>query len=65
MRKCNCPHCGAPLEFDDSRDFGFCQYCGSKVTLDDYRTTSRIIDEARIKEAETDQMLKMKALEAQ
>ena len=28
-----CPQCGANLSLDDSRDFGFCQYCGAKVML--------------------------------
>ena len=28
---CNCPQCGAGLEFDESRDMMFCQYCGSKI----------------------------------
>lgn len=27
----NCPNCGAQLDLDDNRDFGFCQYCGTKV----------------------------------
>ncbi len=29
-----CPSCGAPLELDDSREFGFCQYCGTKIVQD-------------------------------
>lgn len=28
---CKCPQCSADLEFDESRDFMFCQYCGSKI----------------------------------
>ncbi len=28
---CKCPQCGADLEFDESRDTMFCQYCGSKI----------------------------------
>lgn len=28
---CKCPQCGADLEFDESRDMMFCQYCGSKI----------------------------------
>ena len=30
-----CPKCGGNLEFEDSRDFGFCQYCGAKVMIKD------------------------------
>ena len=26
-----CPGCGANVEFDSGRDFGFCEYCGTKV----------------------------------
>lgn len=33
MVKLFCPSCGAQLELDDSRDFGFCMYCGTKVML--------------------------------
>lgn len=29
----NCPNCGATIQLDDSRDFGFCSYCGSKVHI--------------------------------
>lgn len=29
-----CPACGADIELDDSCEFGFCTYCGSKVMQD-------------------------------
>ncbi len=29
-----CPGCGADIELDDSREFGFCNYCGTKVMQD-------------------------------
>ena len=29
-----CPGCGANIELDDSREFGFCNYCGTKVVQD-------------------------------
>lgn len=28
-----CPSCSADLTLDDSREFGFCQYCGTKIQL--------------------------------
>lgn len=28
-----CPNCNGNLEFEDSREFGFCQYCGAKVLI--------------------------------
>lgn len=64
MRSCNCTNCGANLTVDDNnRDFAFCQYCGAKIMLDDYRSTHRVVDEAKIKQAETEQMVKLKQLE--
>lgn len=64
MKTCFCPNCGASLNFDDEkRDFGFCQYCGARIMLDDYRSTHRIVDEARIREDETNRMIRMRELE--
>jgi DNA-directed RNA polymerase subunit RPC12/RpoP len=28
-----CPNCAGDIELDDSRKFGFCMYCGSKVMI--------------------------------
>ena len=28
-----CPACGADIQLDDSREFGFCNYCGTKVIV--------------------------------
>ncbi len=51
-----CPNCGAQLQIDPSMGHAFCQYCGTKLLIDDGSTTininQRIIDEARLKEAE-------------
>ena len=53
MRTCKCPNCNATLTIEDeNRDFAFCQYCGAKIMLDDYRSTQRIIDEAKIKRSQ-------------
>ena len=30
----NCPNCGAQVDMDDSREFGYCNMCGSKVMVD-------------------------------
>lgn len=30
----NCPSCGSPIELDDSREFSFCQFCGTKIVQD-------------------------------
>lgn len=29
-----CPQCGGELQFEDDREFGFCQYCGAKVMIE-------------------------------
>lgn len=29
-----CPSCGADVQLDDSREFGFCTFCGAKVVQD-------------------------------
>ena len=64
MRKLECPGCGASLELkEDNRDFAFCEYCGAKITLDDYRSIHRIVDEAQLKHEETQQMIKLKQFE--
>lgn len=54
MRACKCPNCGANLKADDDREFMFCEFCGTRVDLVDYRTvhTEHIIDEAKVKDAE-------------
>lgn len=28
-----CPQCGANLQLDDNREFGFCEFCGAKVQI--------------------------------
>lgn len=64
MRACYCPNCGASLNFGESnRDFGFCQYCGTKIMFDDFRSTHRYVDEARIKEAEIEKEIRLKEIE--
>lgn len=52
MKTFKCPSCDADLSFSEDREFGFCEYCGTKIMLENHRVTQRIIDEAKIKEAE-------------
>ncbi|MBQ8305372.1 MAG: NINE protein [Blautia sp.] len=49
-----CTSCGAELEVDPERSVVFCSYCGTKLLIDDesIRITNRIVDEARLREAE-------------
>ena len=67
MITCTCPNCGKTLEIKDpSRDFMFCEYCGTKIGLNinvnvnysysEHKETSshteHIVDDAKIKNAE-------------
>lgn len=63
MRTCNCPNCNASLTIDDQdREFAFCQYCGAKIMLDDYRSTQRIVDEAKMRQVEADREIRLREL---
>lgn len=35
MKAMVCPQCGANLNLDDSREFGFCTYCGAKIQINE------------------------------
>ena len=37
MLQLKCPNWGADIALDDTREFGFCSYCGTKVLLDEYK----------------------------
>ena len=63
-RTVKCPSCGAELTVKEgNRDFMFCEYCGTKVRLDDYQETHRFVDEARIQESKDSKELEMKRME--
>ena len=60
-----CPECGASLKIEEGRTQCFCQYCGTQILLDDERKIYeyRTIDEARIREAESWETIRLKELE--
>ena len=60
-----CPECGGVLEVHEGSPFYFCSYCGTKVLVDDGNKTEtyRKVDEARIKEAETAQTVRLREIE--
>lgn len=59
-----CPECGAELSIEGGRENAFCSYCGAKVLIhNENEHIYRNIDEARIKEAETERILRLKELE--
>lgn len=63
-RTVKCPGCGADLTVKDgNRDFMFCEFCGTKVRLDDYQETHRFVDEARIRESKDAKELRIKEME--
>lgn len=63
-RTVKCPSCGAELMVKDgNRDFMFCEYCGTKVRLDDYQETHRFVDEARIQESKDAKEIELKKME--
>lgn len=35
MKSLKCPSCGANLEMDDSKEYGFCSFCGTKVQINE------------------------------
>lgn len=39
-----CPHCHGDVQLDDSREFGFCMYCGTKI-INEKNERTVIIDE--------------------
>ena len=41
----------------------FCEFCGTKVRLDDYQETHRFVDEARIQESKDAKELELKKME--
>lgn len=64
MRSAMCPSCGANVIIKkDNREFCFCEYCGAKILLDDYRSTHRVVDEAKLKQIESEHIFRMRELE--
>ncbi len=65
MVSLKCPECGANVSIEEERKHCFCQYCGTKIIMDDDSTTHiyRRVDEARIKEAEVEKLIRLKELE--
>ena len=63
-RTVKCPGCGADLTVkEDNRDFMFCEYCGTKVRLDDYQETHRYVNEADVRKVEAEKEIQLKKME--
>ena len=59
-----CPGCGADVQPEENKEFAICSYCGTKVALtNENENISRHIDDADVKRAETEQIMKIKEME--
>ena len=59
-----CPGCGGEVEFKPGQKKVVCQYCGTKILFDkDNEFTYRHIDDADIKRAETERIVRISELE--
>lgn len=63
-----CPNCNANLDnIDPSRKYCYCQYCGTKILIDDEvnRHETHVYDEAKIKETESTERVKMREIDVE
>ena len=61
-----CPDCGQTLSIEENRTQAFCSYCGAKVLIsNENEYVFRQVDEADIKKAETERLIRLKELELQ
>lgn len=59
-----CPSCGADLPVEEGREKIFCSFCGTPIVItNENEHIYRHIDEAGIKQAETDRMVRMRELD--
>ena len=59
-----CPDCGQTLSIEENRTQAFCTYCGAKVLIsNENEYVFRQIDEADIKKAENERIIRMRELE--
>lgn len=62
--KLECPACGASLSVEEGRKQVFCSYCGTKILVNDENEyVFRHVDEADLKRAESERIIKLKELE--
>lgn len=62
--KVKCPECGATMDIEENRQTAYCTYCGTKMMIhNENEHVYRRVDEARIREAETERLIRLKELE--
>ena len=60
----NCPSCGAAIPIQEGTAQITCSYCGSKFTItNENEFVYRHVDEARVRQAEIERMIRLKELE--
>lgn len=61
-----CPECGHVLSIEENRTEAYCTYCGTKVLIsNENEYVFRQVDEADIKKAETERLIRLKELDLQ
>lgn len=59
-----CPECGANLDVEEGRKKLFCSFCGAQIILsNDNEHIIHTIDDAEVKHAQTEQLIKVRQLE--
>lgn len=59
-----CPECNAALDIEEGRNQCFCSYCGAKIRIENENEfIYRNIDEAKVKQIEADQLLRLREME--
>ena len=47
-----CPNCGGALELDDSKEFGYCIFCGTQVHIQDEKTRVKVSGSVKLDESD-------------
>lgn len=64
LNSVKCPDCGASLPVEEGRTQVFCSYCGTKIIItNENEHIFRTIDEASVKQSDTDRMVRMRELD--
>lgn len=58
-----CPNCGGDVELKDNITTFYCMYCGKQLHLEDDVITIKTIDQAKIREEERKEKVRMAELE--
>lgn len=64
MNSIKCPECEAILPLEEGRTQCYCSYCGAKIIItNENEHIYRHINEAKVKQAETERLIELKRLE--